>query len=148
MRHLNANPSTKALIRARGLISTPFVSGPGRVGFNGWVLAARCYGGKAPTFAPGWGPRDRAEAEAFFTSRGMVRIPDWAAEPGDALLFDMGADGHHVAVMADITGPEPRMISCQWARAAGQSWMGAMWRARLVGVFACGDDRPAARMAA
>ena len=143
MQSAAAKPAPKALIRARGMISTPYSAG-----FNGWVLAARCYGGKAPTFEPGWGPKDRSEAEAFFTSRGMVRIPQHAAEPGDALLFDMGADGHHVAVMEEVTGPEPRMISCQWGKAACPSWMGPYWTARLVGVFTQGEERPAVKVAA
>lgn len=121
---------------ARALIGTAYASTQdAETSFNGWTLIARCLGGRALTFAPGWGPRERSIALNTFLGRGMAPITLAQAKPGDVLVFNMGPDGFHAAVLSDITGPEPKMISCQQGRAVSESWVGKFWTDKLVGVF-------------
>lgn len=125
-----------ALETAHALIGTTYASTQdAETSFNGWTLIARCFGGKALTFAPGWGPRERSIALNTFLGRGMAPITLAQAKPGDVLVFNMGRDGFHAAVLSDITGPEPKMISCQHGRAVSESWVGKFWTDKLVGVF-------------
>jgi hypothetical protein len=125
-----------ALETARALIGTTYASTQdAETSFNGWTLIARCFGGKALTFAPGWGPRERSIALNTFLGRGMAPITLAQAKPGDVLVFNMGRDGFHAGVLSDITGPEPKMISCQQGRAVTESWVGKFWTDKLVGVF-------------
>lgn len=121
---------------ARSLIGTAYASTQhAETSFNGWTLIARCLGGRALTFAPGWGPRERSIALNTFLGRGMAQITLAQAKPGDVLVFNMGRDGFHTGVLSDITGPEPKMISCQLGRAVSESWVGKFWTDKLVGVF-------------
>jgi hypothetical protein len=131
-----ANIRSAVLETARALIGTAYASTQdAETSFNGWTLIARCFGGKALTFAPGWGPRERSIALNTFLGRGMAPIALAQAKPGDVLVFNMGRDGFHAAVLSDITGPEPKMISCQQGRAVSESWVGKFWTDKLVGVF-------------
>ncbi|MCC4295824.1 C40 family peptidase [Brevundimonas aurantiaca] len=125
-----------ALEAARALIGTTYASTQdAETSFNGWTLIARCFGGKALTFAPGWGPRERSIALNTFLGRGMAPITLAQAKPGDVLVFNMGRDGFHAAILSDVSGPEPKMISCQHGRAVSESWVGKFWTDKLVGVF-------------
>ena len=125
-----------ALETAHALIGTTYASTQdAETSFNGWTLIARCFGGKALTFAPGWGPRERSIALNTFLGRGMAPITLAQAKPGDVLVFNMGRDGFHAGVLSDITGPEPKMISCQQGRAVTESWVGKFWTDKLVDVF-------------
>lgn len=129
-----------ALETARSLIGHAYISSPVHADcFNGWTLIARCFGGRPPMFAPGWGPRDRWMAMGAFFGRGMKLTTLAAAEPGDVLVFDMGRDGFHAAVLSETSGPEPKMISCQLGKACTQNWIGRFWTDRLVGVFTYAD---------
>jgi hypothetical protein len=77
-----------ALETARALIGTTYASTQdAETSFNGWTLIARCFGGKALTFAPGWGPRERSIALNTFLGRGMAPITLAQAKPGDVLAF-------------------------------------------------------------
>lgn len=125
-----------ALETARSLIGHAYVSSPVQADcFNGWTFIAQCFGGRAPSFLPGWGPRDRWMAMGQFFNRGMKLTTIEKAQPGDVLVFDMGHDGHHAGVVSEVGGPEAKMISCQLGKAASQTWLGKYWTDRLVAVF-------------
>ena len=129
-----------ALETARSLIGHAYVSSPVQADcFNGWTFIAKCFGGRAPSFVPGWGPRDRWMAMGQFFNRGMKLTTLAAAQPGDVLVFDMGRDGHHAGVVSETGGAEPKMISCQFGKAASQCWLGRSWTDRVVGVFTYAD---------
>lgn len=121
---------------ARSLIGTAYASTQdAETSFNGWTLIARCFGGRALIFSAGWGPRERSIALNTFLGRGMAPITLAQAKPGDVLVFNMGRDGFHAGVLSDVSGPEPKMISCQQGRAVSESWVGKFWTDKLVGVF-------------
>ena len=127
---------SSALETARSLIGQPFISSPVQADcFNGWTLIARCLGGRPPVFSPGWGPRDRWMAMSAFFSRGMKLTTLASAQPGDVLVFNMGHDGYHAAILSEVGGTEPKMISCQLGKACCATWVGKYWTDRLVAVF-------------
>lgn len=156
----------EAGLAARG---TPYRTEGGKVTFGAWAMirAAAVFATERDLIAveqTGWGLMDN-EARLALTQWGLSEIRPRHAEPGDVLLFDMpdedlGAGrvtkgGLHAAILTAPGGDlswamlpgrqnaEPRIVHVRPARHCAESWAGAFWMSRLVGVWSFDTARKA-----
>ena len=91
-----------------------------------------------PPYRPDWAEAGGEEALLAGLGRWLRPVAIEAAGPGDVLAFRMqaGSPAKHCAVLADVDGPDWRIVHAYWGRAVVESWLGPWWRRRLVAAFA------------
>lgn len=87
----------------------------------------------APAYTPDWAEKHGAETLLEAARRHMSETSLDRAQPGDVLLFRMGADAP--AKHAAILDEGDHLIHAYWGRAVVRSRFAPWWRARCAAAF-------------
>ena len=91
----------------------------------------------APAYTPDWSEPSREEGLLAAARRHLIEIPTAELRVGDVLLFRMRRSwpAKHLAIVADMSTPEPRIIHAYSGHGVVASSLGPSWRRRIAAAF-------------